>query len=119
MLKKLFLFLIQNIPNGDYNLHNASEIMNPPIVNNSSFNFQTLPMPCEIHHDAPQFYCQTCNRPICVKCGFQQHPGHIMINFTEAVEVASTQAKEILNEAKLGISALREELDATQVAFLL
>ncbi|KAK1129478.1 hypothetical protein K0M31_019203 [Melipona bicolor] len=90
--------------------------MNPPIVNNSSFNFQSLPMPCEIHHEAPQFYCQTCNRPICVKCGFQQHPGHIMINFMEAVEVASTQAKEILNEAKLGISALREELDATQMA---
>ncbi|XP_043510560.1 E3 ubiquitin-protein ligase TRIM71-like [Frieseomelitta varia] len=106
----------RNIPNGDYNFLNASEIMNPPIINNSSFNFKTLPMPCEIHHEDPQFYCQTCNRPICVKCGFQQHPGHIMINFMEAVEVASTQAKEILNEAKLGVSALREELDATQMA---
>ncbi|KZC05362.1 Tripartite motif-containing protein 71 [Dufourea novaeangliae] len=65
-----------------------TEISSPPIINVPSLSSATLTFFCDLHRDAQKFYCQTCRM----------------------------QANQVLKEAKLGITALREELDAVQIA---
>lgn len=98
--------LIQNTPR---------EIPSPPMMNipNTSIG---LPLYCDVHRDAQRFYCQTCSKPLCGECGTHHHHGHITIHLMEAVEGAGIQANQVMKEAKLGITALREELDAVQIA---
>ncbi|XP_076631105.1 tripartite motif containing 71 protein wech isoform X2 [Colletes latitarsis] len=91
-------------------------IPSPPIINIPNLNSTELPLFCNVHHDANKFYCQTCSKPLCSECGIHHHHGHITINLMEAVEGAGMQANKVLKEAKLGITALREELDAVQIA---
>lgn len=92
------------------------EIPSPPIINVPNLNSTGLPPFCDVHRDANKFYCQTCSKPLCGECGTHHHHGHITINLMEAVEGAGMQANQVLKEAKLGITALREELDAVQIA---
>ena len=98
---------VENIP---------TEIPSSPIINVPNLTSTGLPLFCDVHRDAQKFYCQTCSKPLCGECGIHHHQGHITVNLMEAVEGAGMQANQVLKEAKLGISALREELDAVQIA---
>ncbi|XP_024936928.1 E3 ubiquitin-protein ligase TRIM71 isoform X2 [Cephus cinctus] len=96
---------------------NPVEILSPPLVHVAG----SPPPPstafyCEIHRDAQRYYCQTCSRPLCGDCGTHHHHGHITIHLVEAVEGAAVQANQVMSEARLGITALRDDLDAVQVA---
>ncbi|CAL7933931.1 unnamed protein product [Xylocopa violacea] len=96
--------------------HSIPEIPSPPIINAPNLTSSGLPIFCDVHRDAQKFYCQTCSKPLCGECGIHHHHGHITVNLMEAIEGAGIQANQVLKEAKLGISALREELDAVQIA---
>lgn len=76
-----------------------------------------MPLYCEIHRDAQRFYCQTCSKPFCADCGVHLHVGHVTIHLMDAVETAGLQATQVMSEARVGMSALREELDKVQVSF--
>lgn len=71
---------------------------------------------CEIHRDAQRLYCQTCSRTLCSDCGTHNHRGHVTVHLMEAVEGAGAQANQVMTEARLGITSLREDLDAVQIA---
>ncbi|XP_012137564.2 tripartite motif containing 71 protein wech isoform X2 [Megachile rotundata] len=94
----------------------STEAPSPPITITPHLNSSGLPLFCDIHRDAQRFYCQTCSKPLCGECGIHHHHGHITVNLMEAVEGAGLQANQVLREAKLGITALSEELDAVQIA---
>lgn len=96
--------------------NNIPEIPSPPIISVPNLTSSELPLFCDLHRDAQKFYCQTCSKPVCGECGIHHHRGHITVNLMEAVEGAGIQANQVLKEAKLGILALREELDAVQVS---
>ncbi|XP_031848095.1 tripartite motif containing 71 protein wech isoform X2 [Nomia melanderi] len=93
-----------------------TEIPSSPIINTPNLSSAGLSLFCDAHRDAQKFYCQTCSKPLCGECGIHHHHGHITVNLMEAVEGAGMQANQVLNEAKLGITALRDELDAVQIA---
>ncbi|XP_076651372.1 tripartite motif containing 71 protein wech isoform X1 [Halictus rubicundus] len=93
-----------------------SEIPSPPLINAPNVSSAGLTLFCDVHRDGQKFYCQTCSKPLCGECGIHHHHGHVTVNLMEAVEGAGMQANQVLKEAKLGISALREELDAVQIA---
>ncbi|XP_076293737.1 tripartite motif containing 71 protein wech isoform X2 [Lasioglossum baleicum] len=100
--------------------HNAlqnmlSEIPSPPLMNAPNLSSAGF-LFCDVHRDGQKFYCQTCSKPVCGECGIHHHHGHVTVNLMEAVEGAGMQANQVLKEAKLGITALREELDAVQIA---
>ncbi|KAK0175000.1 hypothetical protein PV327_008785 [Microctonus hyperodae] len=69
---------------------------------------------CDIHRDAHKFYCQTCNKLLCDDCDTHHHRGHTTVHLMEAIESAGIQANQVLKDAKLGITALKEDLDAVQ-----
>lgn len=91
------------------------------MLNSSIINSSTPSPPigvayyCDIHRDAHKFYCQTCNKLLCDDCGKHHHRGHTTVHLMEAIEGAGIQANQVLKEAKLGITALKEDLDAVQV----
>ncbi|KAK0092765.1 hypothetical protein PV326_000646 [Microctonus aethiopoides] len=90
------------------------------MLNSSIINSSTPSPPigvayyCDIHRDAHKFYCQTCNKLLCDDCGKHHHRGHVTVHLMEAIEGAGIQANQVLKEAKLGITALKEDLDAVQ-----
>lgn len=88
------------------------DIATPPMIQQSSGS----PLYCDLHRDAQRFYCQTCGKPYCSDCGVRQHVGHVTVHLMDAVEGAGLQANQVMSEAKLGISALREDLDCVQVS---
>ncbi|CAK9821320.1 E3 ubiquitin-protein ligase TRIM71 [Anthophora retusa] len=94
----------------------STEIPSSPIINTPNLISSGVPLFCDLHRDAQKFYCQTCSKPLCGECGTHHHHGHITVNLMEAIEGAGIQANQVLKEAKLGITALREELDAVQIA---
>lgn len=96
-------------------MQDALEVLNPAIVNP---NLQPLRRPycCDIHHDRLKF-CQTCCIPICLECSIQLHYNHVKIELNETIEQACLQADQILKETRLGIAALRDELDEVQVSY--
>ena len=91
------------------------QALNPAIVNP---NLQPLQKPfyCEIHRNGRKLFCQTCCTPVCTECELQLHQYHVTVEFNEAIEKVCVQASQVLKEAKLGISTLRDELDNVQVA---
>lgn len=74
------------------------------------------PFTCNIHIDAQQFYCQTCSKIVCGDCGFQIHQNHITVTLTDAIKAAQLKGNQVLNEIKVGMSSLTDDLDATQVS---
>lgn len=90
--------------------------MPSPIMNIPNMIPPRLPFYCDLHRDGQKFYCQTCSKPFCVDCEFRFHHVHVTINLMDAIEGAGIQANQVLKEARLGITILREELDAIQVS---
>ncbi|KAG9429711.1 E3 ubiquitin-protein ligase TRIM71 isoform X1 [Apis mellifera carnica] len=99
----------------EYNYNNTPE-MSSPIMNLPNTIPPRLPFYCDLHRDGQKFYCQTCSKPFCVDCEFRFHHVHVTINLMDAIEGAGIQANQVLKEARLGITILREELDAIQIA---
>lgn len=71
---------------------------------------------CEMHREAQRFYCETCGLPACGECGVRDHRGHVLVYLLEAVEGAGVMATQVLGEARVGIAAVREDLEAVQIA---
>ncbi|XP_046745123.1 E3 ubiquitin-protein ligase TRIM71-like [Diprion similis] len=71
---------------------------------------------CDTHHEAQIFYCETCGLPSCEECGIKDHRGHVVLYLVEAVGSAGVMAMQVLGEARIGIAAVREDLDAVQIA---
>lgn len=70
-----------------------------------------------MHREAQRFYCETCGIPACGECGVRDHRGHVLVYLLEAVEGAGVMATQVLGEARVGIAAVREDLEAVQVNF--
>ncbi|XP_043599634.1 uncharacterized protein LOC122575144 isoform X4 [Bombus pyrosoma] len=94
-------------------MQDISEILDPAIIN-LNFHSSRTPFYCDIHRDGQKF-CQTCCTPICTTCGFQLHHNHVTVDLNDTIELACVQADQVLKETRLGISALRDELDDVQV----
>ncbi|XP_012284097.1 E3 ubiquitin-protein ligase TRIM71 isoform X2 [Orussus abietinus] len=92
------------------------EIPSPPAAPLSSSPPASVSLFCDVHRDAQRFYCQTCSRPLCGECGINHHQGHLTVHLMEAVESAGVQANQVMNDARVGINVLREDLDAVQMA---
>lgn len=90
-------------------------IPNPTIANPNLHTLQGQ-FYCDIHPDAQKLFCQTCNLPVCVDCGFTLHCNHTTIDLSDFIDQSCAQATQVLKETKLGISALRDELDNVQIA---
>ncbi|KAL7301247.1 hypothetical protein TKK_0006207 [Trichogramma kaykai] len=71
---------------------------------------------CEYHRDGQRFYCQTCGKPYCLECDRSQHQGHVTVQLAEAFERAGIQASQVLNDARIGIAALTEDLKALEMS---
>ncbi|XP_043599632.1 E3 ubiquitin-protein ligase TRIM71 isoform X2 [Bombus pyrosoma] len=95
-------------------MQDISEILDPAIIN-LNFHSSRTPFYCDIHRDGQKF-CQTCCTPICTTCGFQLHHNHVTVDLNDTIELACVQADQVLKETRLGISALRDELDDVQIA---
>ncbi|XP_060827979.1 E3 ubiquitin-protein ligase TRIM71 [Bombus pascuorum] len=87
-----------------------------PVVPNPNFHILQKPFYCDIHHDGRKLFCQTCSKPICADCGYDDHGNHVTVHFNDTTERACIQAGQVLKETRLGISALREELDDVQIS---
>ncbi|KAG7202390.1 hypothetical protein KM043_018707 [Ampulex compressa] len=94
----------------------VNEMPSPPMIHVSNSSPTAPPLYCDIHKDAQRFYCQTCSTPLCGDCGTHHHHGHVTVHLMEAVEGAGIQANHVMNEARLGIATLREDLDSVQIA---
>lgn len=92
------------------------EVLNPAVVNPNLSPLQRS-VHCDIHRHGQRLFCQTCCTPMCAECGFQLHHDHATVDFNEVIEETCIQAGQVLKDAKLGISVLREELDNVQVSY--
>ncbi|XP_071870235.1 tripartite motif containing 71 protein wech [Bombus fervidus] len=96
-------------------LTDTSGILSPAIVNPNLHALQK-PFFCDIHHDGRKLFCQTCCSPVCADCGYQAHCSHVTVYLSDTAERVCIQAGQVLKETRLGISALREELDDVQIS---
>ena len=70
---------------------------------------------CEKHEtEVLRLYCDTCSQAICRECTMLDHIGHSFIYLKDAVENAKTVSLKLLSDAKAGMKALDEGIQATQ-----
>lgn len=69
-----------------------------------------------MHNELQNYFCETCPRALCHECKIIHHDSHSVINLIDATNKAITQANNIIEEAKHGISSMRDDLDTIRIA---
>ena len=66
---------------------------------------------CKTHPDeVVRFYCEPCEKCICVVCTFQEHKGHDVSSFTEGMQKYAHSLDTILSTCKERMTHLREQI---------
>ena len=66
----------------------------------------------QFQDEVVRFYCETCEKCVCVVCTFQDHQGHDVSSFEDATEKFEDPIRKLAKQCKVKLQASEEAVGA-------
>ena len=69
------------------------------------------PLKCSKHHELIKFYCDTCQKTICMSCTVLEHKPHNVVSLEESASNAKEEVENLLEKVSERVETISAEID--------